>query len=85
MSTGFESHFDPELLKLASPIERVPYASRRQVGEYVKASRPVIFTGATKEWPATSKWNPEYFVTGGATGQCPHTKQNGKARRRTTH
>ena len=43
-------------------IERLESPTREHFYEhYVKKNKPVILTGVTKDWPAMSKWNPEYL------------------------
>ncbi|WP_164018694.1 cupin-like domain-containing protein [Pyxidicoccus trucidator] len=43
-------------------IPRVPLVSReRFAASWEKAGHPVIFTGATRDWPAASKWSFEWF------------------------
>ncbi|WNG33624.1 cupin-like domain-containing protein [Archangium violaceum] len=50
-------------------IPRVPLVSREEfLASWEKTGRPVIFTGATRDWPASSKWTLEWFraMHGGA-------------------
>lgn len=80
MSTTIQQHFDAQLLALASSLERVPFTSRKQIEELVRASQPAIFTGALEQWPARSKWSPEYFRArwGDRTLHAHETKWTGK-------
>jgi hypothetical protein len=80
MSNTVETHFDAELLKLASPVERVPFTSRQQIEQRVRERRPAIFTGALDHWPALHKWTPEYFQTnwGDSSLAAHETKWTGK-------
>jgi hypothetical protein len=61
MSTTLQQHFDPELLRLSSTMERVPFTSRKQIEALVREGRPAIFTGAIDDWPARRLWSPAYF------------------------
>jgi hypothetical protein len=43
-------------------IPRVPLVSReRFIASWEKEGQPVIFTGAARDWPASSKWTFEWF------------------------
>jgi hypothetical protein len=43
-------------------IPRVPLVSREHfIASWEKAGHPVIFTGAARDWPASSKWTFEWF------------------------
>jgi len=45
-------------------IERVSGLSKNGFyKEYVKQSKPVIITDLTKDWPASSLWSEEYFIS----------------------
>lgn len=43
------------------PVERVENLDRRQFLEEYHGRRPVIVTGIVREWPAATRWTPEYL------------------------
>ena len=46
----------------AGSVERRGGVSRAELLErYYAANRPVVLTGAIDDWPALSRWGPEYF------------------------
>jgi ribosomal protein L16 Arg81 hydroxylase len=57
-------HSLSSLAEGSQTVERRDSIPRTEFLErYYAANRPVIFTGLMKDWPALSRWNPEYFKT----------------------
>ncbi len=63
----------------ADQIERRDHLSQKEFQQdYVRANRPVIITDAIQDWPALSKWTPEYLQSRYASLEIT---TNGKAAR----
>src|SRR5690348_2779740 len=51
------------MLMQVKPIERVADISAREFREnYFKPRKPVIITDLSRNWPAFTKWNWDYFI-----------------------
>jgi hypothetical protein len=56
---------------MLQPVESLPLEVRDSgdlpyevfVREYIAANRPVVVQSSTRDWPALSKWTPEFFKT----------------------
>lgn len=66
------------------PIPRIEAPEQATfLREYVERRRPVVLTGAMKDWKAVARWTPEYLKTA-LPGQKVRTARSSPASARTT-